>query len=58
MNEKIKKFRKTGWIITAVLGVITVGLLVAYILTDGTYGLEQPVSSAVSAAVLKVKQFL
>ena len=56
-NDKLKKFRKTGWIITAILGAITVGLLIAYIATDGTYGLDtNEVSSAAKAAMQSVAQ--
>ena len=54
MNEKIKNFRKKGWIIAGVLGVITIGLLIAYIATDGTYGLDTNVSAAFSSMVQKI----
>ena len=38
---KIAKYRKVGWIATAILGVLAIGMLVAYVATGGTYGMEQ-----------------
>ena len=54
-GEEMKKIRKTGWIVTGVLCVLMIGLLIAYIATDGTYGLEQPVSAYAHQAFDYVK---
>ena len=54
MDEKMKKIRKIGWIVTGILGAITIAMLVAYIVTDGTYGLPEDVSSAISAKVCEI----
>lgn len=40
-EPKIAKYRKAGWIATAILAALMVVMLIAYIATDGTYGLDQ-----------------
>ena len=48
-EPKIAKYRKAGWIATAVLAVLMVAMLIAYIATDGTYGLDQGAETTVAA---------
>lgn len=40
LKEKIAKNRKAGWIAAAIMTVLMLIMLVAYIVTDGTYGLD------------------
>ncbi len=55
MKEKIIKFRKAGWIITGILTVLMIGLLVAYIATGGTYGLETETTTALETTAALIQ---
>lgn len=48
-EPKIAKYRKIGWIATAVLTVLMLAMLIAYVATGGTYGLEQDAETTVAA---------
>ena len=56
MKEKIIKFRKAGWIITGVLTVLMIGLLVAYVVTGGTYGLDSETTAALEETTAALLQ--
>lgn len=47
---KIAKYRKAGWIATAILTALMLAMLVAYFATGGTYGLDQNAETTAIAA--------
>ena len=56
-EPKIAKYRKAGWIATAILGVLMIAMLIAYIATGGTYGLDQGTAETAVAAIKAVSGY-